>query len=193
MTDLQGTTPADTFKDLFRLINAGVGLDSTLRRVTGGDGTGTTIYVSTTQVQADMNDGVLRRPLLRDSRSLHSNLGSVSVIESPVGTLSIDLTLAETFQINLDTNITTLDIQNEPPGVDSTDGRFKEVLLIVKQTEAGGTADITWPTGSLWAGGTGPTVTQTLNATDIFKITYVDDGSSPYWFGEVVAQNLSAI
>lgn len=192
MTNLQGTTPADTFKDLFRLINGGVGLDSTLRRVTGGDGTNTTVYMSTTQIQADMNDGELRRPLLRDSRSLHVNLGLVSAIESPAGTVSIDLTAADTFQLNLDAHITTLDLQNESPGVSLTNGRYKEVLLIIKQSTNGTPfwANVTWPSGTLWVANSSPTITQTTNAIDIIRMTYVDDGVAPYWFGEVVAQDL---
>lgn len=189
MTDLQGTTPANTFKDLFRLINGGVGLDSTLRRVTGGDGTNTTVYMSTTQVQADMNDGQLRRPLLRDSRSLHINLGSVDAIESPLGTISIDLTTADTFQLNLNANITTLDLQNESPGVSLTNGRYKEVLLIIKQVAPGG-FNITWPAGTLWEANVAPTITATSGSTDVIKMNYVDDGVAPYWFGEVVAQDL---
>ena len=192
MSDLENTTPADTYKDLFRLVNNGLGLDSTLRNITGGDGSPTGVYVSNSKVQIDMNKGILRRPVIRDGNSLYINLGNATGIENPPGTLEIDLEAGDVFKIELDTNITTLNFTNEPNGISSIDGRSKNIIIIVEQKTTGTPdwANIVWGANILWPASLFPEITTTNGAIDVFRFTYVDDGSTSYWFGEVIGQDM---
>jgi hypothetical protein len=191
MSDLRNVTPADSYQDLFRLANGGAGLDATLRNITGGDGTPTGIFISSTVIEADMNDGVLRRPLIRDARKLYVNLGDVSAIDGGSGTVDIDLESADAFRVGVDQNLTSLGLDNAASGVDATNGRMKEILLILDQkgTSGGGYFNVTWPSSINWPGSTLPILSQIDNAVDVFRLIYASDGSD-LWFGEIVGQNM---
>lgn len=192
MSDLEFTTPADTYKDLFRLVNGGAGLDATLRNISGGNGVPTGIFISNNKVEVNMNDGILRRPVIRDGSSLYINLGDVTSIESPVGTVDIDLESADVFRIGLNSNITNFQLTNVLNGVSATNGRAKSIVLIIEQKTNGtpGWANITWGSDILWPSASIPSITNTLGAIDVFRITYIDDGSTNYWFGEVIGQDM---
>lgn len=192
MSDLEHATPSDTYKDLFRLANNGVGLDTTLRNIVGGNGIPTGIFVSSNRVQVNMNYGVLRRPVIRDGSSLYFNLGDVTSFESPAGTIEIDLESADVFKIGLDSSITNFELTNVLSGVSTTDGRAKSIILIVEQKTNGtpSWANITWGADILWPSAIIPSITNTTGAIDVFRITYIDDGSNNYWFGEIIGQDM---
>jgi hypothetical protein len=192
MSNLQNETPANTYKDLFRLVNSGLGLDATLRNISGGDGTPTGLYISTLQLQADMNGGILRRATSRDQRALYVNMGDVTSVETPAGTVGIDLESADIFKIGLDSNITMFNLSNPPEGISASDGRSRQITLIVEQKTTGtpGWANITWGSSVLWPSATIPSITEVIGAIDVFRFTYVDDGSISYWFGEIVGQDM---
>lgn len=186
MTTLEGTTPSNTYADLFRVVNGGAGLDATLRNITGGNGVATTINISTTSVEIGFGDGEASGVVLRDTRKKFINLGDASAIGA---TVNIDSSTAEIFQIGLDQN-TTIDFTNLPVGISATDGRARELLLIVDQKGTNPTYfDITW-TGVNWNASTLPVVSASDNATDVFRLIYTDDGSTQTWFGEIVGQNM---
>lgn len=191
MSNLENVTPADSYPDLFRLVNGGTGLDATLRNITGGDGTPTGIFMSSTVIQADMNDGVLRRPLIRDARKLYLNLGDVSTIDGGSGTVDLDLEAADVFRVGVDQNLTTLNLDNAAAGVDATDGRMKEILLVLDQkgTSGGGYFTVTWPSSINWNASVLPVLSEVDNSTDVFRLIYLNDGSD-LWFGEIVGQNM---
>tara|TARA_B100001778_G_scaffold334491_1_gene346129 strand:+ start:20737 stop:21321 length:585 start_codon:yes stop_codon:yes gene_type:complete len=191
MSNLENVTPADSYPDLFRLVNGGAGLDATLRNITGGDGTPTGIFISSTVVQADMNDGVLRRPLMRDARKLYLNLGDVSTIDGGSGTVDLDLEAADVFRVGVDQNLTTLNLDNAVAGVDATDGRMKEILLVLDQkgTSGGGYFTVSWPSSINWDASALPVLSEVDNSTDVFRLIYLNDGSD-LWFGEIVGQNM---
>lgn len=95
------------------------------------------------------------------------------------GTLTLDLTTANTFSVSLNQNITTLNINN--PQASSAHG-FSIIF-----TADGTLRTITWPGSVKWAGGTAPTMTATAGKVDILTFFTVDGGTN--WYGVVSGQN----
>lgn len=63
-----------------------------------------------------------------------------------------------------------------------------QVRLVVRQGD--GPFAVTWPAGTVWVGGTEPTLTETEAAVDVIDLFTVDGGS--VWFGVVVGQAFAA-
>ncbi len=94
-------------------------------------------------------------------------------------TLTLDLSTASTFYVNLNDNITTFSITNIPTGVSS----FTLIFT------ADGTArSITWPGSFLWPGGFPPTLTSTNGKEDVFSFVSLDGGTT--WLSFIGGQNL---
>lgn len=93
--------------------------------------------------------------------------------------LAIDLKDGAFVNLNLSEDVTTFTITNWP----DTDVIGKATF----QVRQGGNFTITWPTGTIWAGGVAPTLTATANSVDIFVLTSTDQGSTI--IGSVVGQD----
>lgn len=95
-----------------------------------------------------------------------------------VGLVTLDLSLGNTFQINLNGNITGFVITNEPSDSYS-------ITVFIKQTAAFTTTFIIGGTTIKWAGNTAPIITATAAKTDVLCFTKV--GSD--WYGFNGGQN----
>lgn len=95
-------------------------------------------------------------------------------------TLTLNLSTASLFYVNLSAAINTFTLTNVPAS--------PKVFSFTLQFVADGTArTVTWPTGTRWAGGTNPTLTSTLNKVDTFNFLTHDGGSN--WFAYTSDQN----
>ncbi|NBV27711.1 hypothetical protein EBS02_01660 [bacterium] len=80
-------------------------------------------------------------------------------------TAGIDWNNSNVQKMTLTTN-TTFTFQNGRDG--------GEYALVLKQG-ASGDYTVTWPESVSWSGGTGPTMTSTANAYDVYKFVYTDN------------------
>jgi len=117
-------------------------LDSTLRAVTDGMGTSTTILANTS--------GILYTSLL--------NTPSVSA-----GAVAFNCALADFFSTTL--------VTGTPTAITMSNARLGSYVIRLIQP-AGGSATVTWSTTIVWAGGTTPTLTTTANYCDIITLIY---------------------
>lgn len=96
------------------------------------------------------------------------------------GTLTLDCSAGNVFNVALNANITTLTFTNVP----ATGTAFGLTLLLT----ADGTArTITWGASVKWPGGTAPTLTSTNNKVDTFVLFTHDGGTN--WFAFTGGQN----
>lgn len=117
------------------------------------------------------------------SRSLAGvqTLSEVSASASiSAGTLTLDLSTAGIFYVNLNANITTLTISNT-----QTIGSSAFTLILFAD---GTPRTVTWGASILWPGGTAPTLTSTAGKEDIFSFVTIDGGTT--WYGFNGGQNL---
>lgn len=117
------------------------------------------------------------------SRSLNGvqTLSEVSASATiSAGTLTLDLSTAGVFYVNLNANITTLTISNT-----QTPGASAFTLIFIAD---GTPRSVTWGAPILWPGGTPPTLTSTNGKDDIFSFVTLDGGTT--WFGFTGGQNL---
>jgi hypothetical protein len=95
------------------------------------------------------------------------------------GSLSLDLSTAQIFEVALDANIIALTFANPPaPG---TARGFTLKLAVT------GAYAITWPAGVKWPRGAAPTLTATPGKYDIFSFVTMDGGAT--WFGSALIQD----
>lgn len=110
------------------------------------------------------------------SRSLNGvqTLSEVSASATiSAGSLTLDLSTASTFFVNLNGSITTLTISN-PQSI----GASAFTLIFT----ADGTArTVTWGASILWPNATAPTLTSTNGKKDIFSFVTLNGGST--WHG----------
>lgn len=96
-------------------------------------------------------------------------------------TLSLDLSLAQVFNVSLNAGISSFIVTNVPQTASRAIG-FSLFLT------ADGTArGISWGSTVKWPSGIPPTLTTTNNKTDILSFTTLDGGTS--YFGSVAGQN----
>ena len=96
------------------------------------------------------------------------------------GTLTLDLSAAGIFYVNLNAAVTTLTISNT-----QSIGSSAFTLIF---TADGTPRSVTWGGSILWPGGTPPTLTSTNGKDDIFSFVTLDGGTT--WFGFTGGQNL---
>lgn len=96
------------------------------------------------------------------------------------GTLTLDLSTAGIFYVNLNANVTTLTISNT-----QTIGSSAFTLIFIAD---GTPRSVTWGASILWPGGTAPTLTSTNGKDDIFSFVTIDGGTT--WYGFNGGQNL---
>ena len=103
-----------------------------------------------------------------------------NLVSSSAGTLTLDLSTGNNFEVVLSEN-TTLAVTNAP-----TAGTAYALRLKIIQDASGSGFTFTWPTGGKWASATAPTLTATASAEDVF-VLYSDDGFTT-WDGHVAGQ-----
>lgn len=94
-------------------------------------------------------------------------------------TLTVNLASGNLFTCSLNANINTMTVTNVPSGVG--------VGFTLIFTADGTARTVTWPTGTLWPGGTGPTMTSTNNKRDVFSLLTTNSGVT--WLGFIGGQN----
>jgi hypothetical protein len=115
----------------------------------------------------------------RDSYGVR-NLSEVSASAAiSDGTLTLDLSAAGVFYVNLNSSITTFSFTN----VQSV-GSSAFTLIF---TADGTPRTVTWGGSILWPGGTAPTLTSTNGKEDIFSFVTIDGGTT--WFAFNGGQN----
>ena len=97
------------------------------------------------------------------------------------GTVAVNLNLGTIFDVSLNAAITTWTITN-------TQASGKISAFVVVFTADGTARSVTWPTGTKWPGGTGPTITSTSGKKDVFLLFTYDGGTS--WNAFISGQNL---
>jgi hypothetical protein len=86
------------------------------------------------------------------------------------------------FRITLTGNC-TLSFSNVPGS------NFVSVTVELVQ-DATGTRTVTWPTGTIWAGGTTPTLTATASHVDVFALVTHNNGTT--WYGFTAGLNFAS-
>lgn len=146
--------------------------DNALVRFDGTSGTSIQNSAWTLDDSGVMNaaDGVLQRPEIKDYAE------TVATPSSSAGTLTLDMTTANVFEVTLTENVTTLTISNPPAS-----GKAGSLTLILKQ-DATGSRTFAWPASVKSAGGTDPTISSAANAVDIYTLLTTDAGTTWYVF-----------
>lgn len=96
------------------------------------------------------------------------------------GTLTLDCSAGNVFNVALNANITTLSFSNVP-----TSGTAFALTLML--TADGTARTITWGASVKWPGGTAPTLTSTNGKVDTFVLVTHDGGTN--WFAFTAGQN----
>lgn len=104
-------------------------------------------------------------------------IGVVATPSISSQTLTLDCSSASIFEVSLNSNINTLNVNNVPLGA------FGFVL----QLNITGSYTVTWPASVKWAQNTAPTLTTTNGRTDTFTFITTDGGTTLY--GIVSSQN----
>lgn len=132
--------------------------------------------------------GIARKALVSgiNLTLFNNNLPRTEITSGPSSSsnvLDLDLSVSNVFVVTLNENITTTTISNVISGTN-----VQVILLKLTQDGTGGFT-FSFPSGTIWAGGSAPTITVAANAIDIYKLTTYDNGTS--YFGEVLGQNFS--
>lgn len=130
-----------------------------------------TVRISKSRV--DLGDERLDNPVLK-------SYGEIKTAPSiSAGTLTLDLSLGNVFEVSLNANITTFTVSNPVP----TGSACSFVLVFT----ADGTArTVTWGNAVQWPGATAPTLTSTNGKKDFF-VFYTSTGGG--FFAFVAGQN----
>lgn len=146
--------------------------DNALARFDGTTGTAIQNSSWTLDDSGVMNaaDGVLQRPEIKDYSETRATPSSSA------GTLTLDMTTANVFEVTLTENVTTLTISNPPAS-----GKAGSLTLILKQ-DGTGSRTFAWPASVKSAGGTDPTISSAANAIDIYTLLTTDAGTTWYVF-----------
>jgi phage-related tail fiber protein len=103
-------------------------------------------------------------------------------VEISTNTLTINLSSASVFTVNLTSDITTFTLTNYPSTTDVVN-----FVLIVNND--GSPRTIAWPASFRWPGnGNGPSLTETADKFDIFTFISYDGGTN--WFAIISGKNL---
>ena len=106
---------------------------------------------------------------------------TIATNSTATGAVTLDLTNGNVFTVTL-----TGDVTFTFNG--ATTGKACSFGLYLTQ-DATGSHAVTWPTGVKWSGGTAPTLTTTLNATDVLVFESLNGGTT--WYGSLVGANFS--
>ena len=96
-------------------------------------------------------------------------------VTSSLNVSTIDCNAATVFRTTLTQNTTIT-----PSNVPAVPKAYAFVLHVIQDAGASGYV-VTWPTGTVWATGTAPTLSTGANATDVFVLLTYDGGTT--WYG----------
>jgi hypothetical protein len=114
----------------------------------------------------------------RSTRAQDLSYAEIPIVaEIASGVLTIDLSKGTEFIVAMDANITSLVIDQALRG--------KGNAFTLFCTGNGSSFTQVW-TNVLWAGGTAPTLTTTVNGIDI--LTFLNRGNNAQWFGFTAGQ-----
>jgi len=113
--------------------------------------------------------------ILSNYKEIHTSVNISS------GVLNIDLNQGNVFLINLDQNVSNLNILNVP-NLNNTVVAFTLVLTI-----SGSGRVVSWPNNIKWQNSASAVVTQTDGKKDFFSFITMDKGVN--WFGFIGGQN----
>lgn len=117
-----------------------------------------------------------------DKLFLPNNSAEVSTtVTITSSAITLDLNTATVFNVSLDSNITTITINNV-----QSSGRASSFVLAL--TADGVARTIIWPESFLWPNDTAPTLTTAFGKKDIFVFFTTDGGTT--WQAFVSGQNL---
>ena len=122
--------------------------------------------------------GYIIQPQMLSYREYQNNLGIVSS-----GTLAIDCSTSNYFQVTLGASVTSVTFSNIPAST-----QVYSFNLIVVQN-ATGTWTITWPATVKWSGGQIPPATTAANAVDVWSFMTYNGGTT--WIGSLAVKNAS--
>ena len=97
------------------------------------------------------------------------------------GTLALDLSSASVFAVNLNSSVSTLTITNIQASGNTSS-------FVLNLTADGTPRTVAWPSAFRWPSGTAPTITSTVNKTDVVVAYTYDSGTN--WFAFTSGQNL---
>lgn len=118
--------------------------------------------------EVNCQDSKIIRPYFQDYAEVRPTPSSSA------GTLTLDLTTGNVFEVTLTENVTTLTISNWP-----ATGRAGSFTLVIHQDGTGGWT-VTWPAAVLWHNGSAPTVSAAIGATDIYSFLSTTAGTTIY-------------
>ncbi len=122
-------------------------------------------------------DNIITGPEFKDFSETTQSVSAAS-------TTTVDYTAGGIVLLSQDTAITTFNITNPSPTGKACS------LTFIRTKDATGTARlITWPSGTIWAGGSAPTLSTTTGAIDIITLLTTNAGST--WYGFVAGQALA--
>lgn len=104
---------------------------------------------------------------------------TVNPLGSAGGTRTMDYTLGQVVTLTVSTSANTFAVTNLPAS-----GREASLTLYITN---GGSQTVNWMSGTMWAGGTPPTLT--TSGLDVIVVTTHDAGAT--WYGFVSGQNMS--
>lgn len=107
-----------------------------------------------------------------------TEIPSASVSAS--GVLSINRNNGEIVRVSLTGNVTAMTVSNWPAS-----GTFGRIVLEISNTGAYGISG--WPTGTIWPGGSAPTITSGSGKKDIIILMTFDGGTTIY--GSIAGQD----
>ena len=119
------------------------------------------------QLEADGN--IVANLELQDYKETRTTPSSSS------GTLILDISNSNVFEVTLTENVSTLTISNP-----ATSGKACSFTLILKQDGTGGWT-FAFPASVKWSGGTAPALTTTASAIDL--LTFVTTDAGTVWYG----------
>jgi hypothetical protein len=161
--------------DYTGLSNTPTGLVSSSAQVsyTGLSNTPVGIVSSSVQLtSASISANTLIDPLIQN----YSEIVSYPAISA--NALTLDLSLANVFDVVIDANITTFTLANPPSS------SLAESFTFIARYD--GSRSITWPVDVKWAGGIAPTISTTSGSTDIF--TFVTNNSGGKYYGVFIGK-----
>jgi hypothetical protein len=113
--------------------------------------------------------------ILSNYKEIHTSVNISS------GVLNIDLNQSNVFLINLDQNVSNLNILNVP-NLDNIVVAFTMVI-----TTSGANRTISWPNSIKWPASAAPVITIFTDKKDFFSFVTMDKGVN--WFGFIGGQN----
>ena len=180
------TATAFDLKSTSGQITAGIVTTTTLSVGSGGTTittTGPSVGIGTLTPRAKLDVEGLTR--------LKTYVEAIQTVSSSANVVSIDLSVAQTFDLTLTETVNQFTITNPPTGSSSFTIKIAQnatggyaVGIDTFKTSGGATIPVYWP-----GGGVLPIVTTTASRSDVYSFRTFDSGSS--WYGVVVGQNFN--